>query len=132
MAFTNHLLKPGRNAALIAGVLLLSNTAFAQITPITWSSNDSFETSLQLAPGATQEVCGLIDPRQPIDWRFSSNEPTSFDIHRHSGNEVIYSTRSYGTRETQGKLKPTFAYDWCWTWKNEGAGPASISIKLKR
>ncbi len=104
----------------------------AAVTPIRWSGADTFEHSATLPPGQSAEVCGQIEPRMPVDWRFSATGPLTFDIHRHSGSEVIYAMKSYLTREQNGKFSPTFNLEWCWMWTNESAESVTVRVDLKR
>jgi len=113
-----------------AAFALLASYAFA--TDIRWSSADTFEHTATLAPGKSAELCGTIEPRLPVDWKYVSDGPLTFDIHRHSGSEVIYATRSYLTREQNGKFSPTFNFDWCWMWTNETAETVNLRVNLKR
>jgi hypothetical protein len=114
-------------AASVACLAYLANA-----TDIRWSSADTFEHSATLAPGKTEEVCGSIEPRLPVEWRFSADGPLTFDIHRHSGSEVIYATKSYLTREQKGKHSPTFNFEWCWTWTNDSPEAVTVRVNLKR
>ena len=43
----------------------------------------------------------------PVEWRFGQ-WPVDVRHHRHSGSEVIYATRSFMTRELNGRFSPTF------------------------
>ncbi len=110
-------------------VILASN---ASATDIRWSSADTFEHTATLAPGKSSEICGTIEPRLPVEWKFVGDGPLTFDIHRHSGSEVIYATRSYLTREQNGKFSPTFNYEWCWMWRNETVETVTLQVNLKR
>lgn len=113
--------------------LCASSIAFAAgAADIRWSSSDTFEHSATLAPGKSAEVCGLIESRYPVEWRYSATGPLTFNIHRHSGEEIIYSHRSYLTREQNGKFSPTFNFDWCWMWTNESGEPVTVQLELKR
>ena len=117
---------------------LLSAAAFAVLasqasaTNIGWSSADTFDYTETLAPGKSAELCGNIEPRLPVEWRYVGDGPLTFDIHRHSGSEVIYATRSYLTRELNGRLSPTFNFDWCWMWTNETENAVTVRVNLKR
>lgn len=104
----------------------------AQAMDIRWSASDTFSHMASIAPGKALEACGSIEPRLPVDWRFSANGPLTFDIHRHSGNEVIYASRSFLTREQNGRFSPTFQHEWCWMWSNESEAPVTVQIELKR
>lgn len=120
--------------ALAAAIVSLSTftPAHAAVTDIGWSSTGTFEHTATLAPGAAAEVCGQIEPRLPVDWRFSATGPLTFDIHRHSGDDVIVAMKSYLTREQNGKFSPTFSLNWCWMWKNESAENVTLRVDLKR
>ena len=123
-------------AATVASCAALAAThatnATAAPTDIRWSSTDTFEHTATLTPGQAAEVCGQIEPRLPVDWRFSATGPLNFDIHRHSGDEVIYAMKSYLTREQNGKFSPTFSFSWCWMWINESAENVTVRVDLKR
>jgi hypothetical protein len=106
--------------------------ASASATDIRWSANDTFETTSSIAPGKVLEVCGMIESRLPVEWKFSATGATEFNVHRHSGQDVIYATRSYQTRAQQGKLSPNSNYEWCWMWTNTAGEPISVTMELKR
>ena len=118
----NHLL-----AAIAAAFLATTGMA----TEIRWSG-DTFQHTATIAPSKAAEVCGAIESRSPVEWRFVADGPLNFDIHRHSGSEVIYAMRSYLTREQNGKFSPTFNFDWCWMWVNESPEPVTVRVELKR
>lgn len=117
-------------ASLCAALLALP--AFANVTPIKWSSADTYEQTSSVAPGQTAEVCGMIDPKLPVQWNFSATGPLTFNIHRHSGQDVVYAVRSYLTREQKGTFSPTFQHEWCWMWTNESSEPVTFRVDLKR
>ena len=120
-------------AAAVASLSAFAATgAQAALTDIAWSSTGTFEHTATLAPGAAAEVCGQIEPRLPVDWRFSATGPLTFDIHRHSGDDVVVAMKSYLTREQNGKFSPTFSLNWCWMWKNESAENVTLRVDLKR
>lgn len=115
-----------------ASLAVMASHATASANDIRWSSADTFEHSATLAPGKSAELCGGIEPRLPVDWKFVGDGPLTFNIHRHSGSEVIYATRSYLTREQSGKFSPTFNFEWCWMWTNDTADAVTVQINLKR
>ena len=117
---------------LAATLVVMAASAGVNATEIRWSSADTVEHTTTIAPGKAAELCGQIEPRLPVDWRYSATGPLTFDIHRHSGQEVIYATRSYLTREQNGKFSPTFNYEWCWMWTNETAESVTVQVNLKR
>ena len=116
----------------IGVVTALSCATPAGAADIKWSPADTFEHMEAILPGKAAEVCGSIEPRLPVEWRFTANGPLTFDIHRHSGSEVIYATRSFMTRELNGRFSPTFNFDWCWMWSNESESPVTVRVELKR
>jgi len=120
-------------AAAVASLSAFAATgAHAAVTDIAWSSTGIFEHTATLAPGQAVEVCGQIEPRLPVDWRFSATGPLTFNIHRHSGDEVVYAMKSYSTREQNSKFSPTFSLYWCWMWTNESAESVTLRADLKR
>ena len=38
-----------------------------------WSASDTFEHGPPSSPGKAAEICGTIEPRLPVDWRFLAN-----------------------------------------------------------
>ncbi|TAG02360.1 MAG: hypothetical protein EAZ37_01915 [Burkholderiales bacterium] len=114
----------------VAALALVGASACA--TDIRWSASDTFENTASIAPGKVLEVCGMIESRLPVEWKFSATGATEFNVHRHSGQEVIYATRSYQTRAQQGKLSPNSNYEWCWMWTNTAGEPISVTLSLKR
>jgi hypothetical protein len=120
-------------AAAVASLsAVAANIATAAPADIRWSSSDTFQHTATIAPGKAAEVCGAIESRLPVEWRFVADGPLNFDIHRHSGAEVIYAMRSYLTREQNGKFSPTFNFDWCWMWTNESTEAVTVRVDLKR
>lgn len=120
-------------AALATTLAAFATTnATAAATEIRWSSSDTFEHTTTIAPAKAAEVCGQIEPRLPVDWRFTASGPLTFNIHRHSGDQVVYAMKSYLTREQNGKFSPTFNFSWCWMWVNESAEPVTVRVDLKR
>lgn len=119
-------------AAIAALTAFAAGDATAAATDIRWSSSNTFDHTATIAPGQSAEICGPIEPRLPVDWRFSASGPLDFNIHRHSGAELIYAMRSYLTREQNGKFSPTFTFDWCWMWTNESAESVTLRVDLKR
>lgn len=115
-----------------ASLAVFASHASASATDIRWSSADTFEHTATLASGKSAELCGTINPRLPVDWKYVGDGPLTFDIHRHSGSEVIYATRSYLTREQNGRFSPTFNFDWCWMWTNETANAVTLRVNLTR
>ena len=115
--------------AFVATALLATTT---MATDIRWSSSDTFQHTATIAPGKAAEVCGAVESRLPVEWRFVADGPLNFDIHRHAGSEVVYAMRSYLTREQNGKFSPTFNFDWCWMWVNESVDPVTVRVDLKR
>ncbi len=117
---------------LSAAVLAACLSAAVSANDIRWSADDSFSQTMTVAPGQSAELCGTIDPRLPVEWRFSATGPLTFNIHRHSGPDVVYAVRSYLTREQKGKFSPTLNYEWCWMWTNESSESVSVQADLKR
>ena len=115
--------------AVLAAALVASSSMAAELR---WSSNDTFQHIANIAPGKAAELCGGVEPRLPVDWRYVADGPLSFNIHRHSGAEVVYAIRSYLTREQNGTFSPTFNFDWCWMWTNETADAVTVRVELKR
>jgi hypothetical protein len=101
------------------------------VTDIRWT-NDAFEHAQSIAPGKIAEVCGAVNPQQPIDWKYSANDALAFNIHRHVGSEVIYATRSFGTRELNGRFAPKQQHEWCWMWTNDTTSAVNLKVKLQR
>lgn len=116
-------------AAVFVGIGM---SAGVSATEIRWSAADTADHTTTIAPGKAAELCGQIEPRLPVDWRYSATGPLTFNIHRHSGDEVVYAMRSYLTREQNGKLSPTFSFEWCWMWSNETAETVTVQVNLKR
>lgn len=119
-------------AAIVALTTFAANPATAAVTDIRWSSSNTFGHTATIAPGKSAEVCGQIEPRLPVDWRFSASGPLDFNIHRHSGAELTYAMRSYLTREQNGTFNPTLSFDWCWMWTNESPESVTLRVDLKR
>ncbi len=119
-------------ATIAALATFAAENATAAATDIRWSSSNTFEQTATIAPGKSVEICGPIEPRLPVDWRFSASGPLDFNIHRHAGAELVYAMRSYLTREQNGTFSPTFSFDWCWMWSNESPESVTLRVDLKR
>lgn len=115
--------------AVLAAALVASSGIAAEIR---WSSSDTFQHVASIAPGKAAELCGTVEPRLPVDWRYAADGPLSFNIHRHSGAEVVYAMRSFLTREQNGTFSPTFNFNWCWMWSNDTAAAVTVRVDLKR
>jgi hypothetical protein len=115
----------------LATLFLLVALPSLAMTPIQWR-NDAFEHATQIAVGKSIEVCGEIESRTKIEWQFSASDALYFDIHRHAGNDVVYNTRSYRTKEQRGTLSQPNAHEWCWMWTNETGVPVSVRVQMKR
>ena len=115
--------------AVLAAAFVASSSMAAELR---WSSSDTFQHIANIAPGKAAELCGTVEPRLPVDWRYVADGPLSFNIHRHCGAEVVYAIRSYLTREQNGTFSPTFNFDWCWMWTNETADAVTVRVELKR
>ncbi len=109
----------------------MSLSAVHAVTDIRWT-NDAFEHTQSIAAGKVAEVCGTINPRQPVDWKFSADDALSFNIHRHVGDEVVYATRSFAARELNATFSPTQQHEWCWMWVNETKAAVNLKVKLRR
>jgi hypothetical protein len=105
--------------------------AGATAKDIAWIG-DAYSDSATLAPGKIAERCGEVDPRNPVNWKFAADGALQFNIHRHAGNDVIYASRSYNTRELNGTFKPNARFEWCWMWTNETASTITLRIDMKR
>jgi hypothetical protein len=117
---------------MTAALLAVCTAAAVSANEIRWSADDSFSQTMTIAPGKSAELCATVEPRLPVDWRFSATGPLTFDIHRHSGQDVVYAVRSYLTREQKGKFSPTLRHEWCWMWTNESPESVSVQADLKR
>lgn len=116
----------------LAGITAALCCASVCANDIRWSANDTYEHAGSIAPGKVLEVCGVIESRLPVEWRFSATGTTEFNIHRHAGADVIYATRSYQTLAQQGKLSPNSDFEWCWMWINTAAEAVRVKLELKR
>jgi hypothetical protein len=115
-----------------AFIALNAYPAFAGVNEIRWSGNDTFESTMTIAGGKSAEACGQIDPRFPVDWRYSASAPLDFNIHRHSGEDVIHATKSVLSREDRGRHAPTFSFEWCWMWTNTSSADVTVRVDMKR
>ncbi len=109
-----------------------TSPTFAAVNEIRWSGNDTFDSTMTVAPGKSAEACGQIDPRFPVQWRYSASAPVDFNIHRHSRDDIIYATKSVLSREDRGRHAPTFNFEWCWMWTNVSDTDVSIRVDMKR
>ncbi len=120
-----------RATTSVIAFISLQLCAFAYANDIRWIEG-AFASVETISPGKVAERCGDIDPREPVAWTFSADGVLDFNIHRHSGSDVIYTNRAYGTRMLSGTFKPTLKQQWCWMWKNETNAPVTVRIAMKR
>ncbi|MBL8309184.1 MAG: hypothetical protein JNL19_02065 [Burkholderiales bacterium] len=119
-------------APLLALIMVTATPLLAVADDLRWSAADTVDGNYVIAPGKSAELCGMIDPRLPVDWQFQASGPVEFNIHRHDGNDIVYATRSYRTREQTGRFSPTLSRHWCWMWSNEGTTEVTVRVALKR
>lgn len=117
---------------LLAATLAAGFSMIAGATHVGWSPSDTFEHTQAIAPGKSAEVCGQIEPRLPVRWRYAADGPLNFNIHRHAGEEIIYSVKSFLTQHQEGILSPTLGFEWCWMWTNPSAVNVTLRLDLKR
>jgi hypothetical protein len=134
--FTANRLHRARRLSTALGCFALFANAHAAVTDIRWTDAGTFAQTLAVAPGKAAEVCGEIDPKDTIAWKFSADAPLEFNIHRHAWKDVIYATRSFATRELSGKFDSSFTHkgrhEWCWMWTNDTKNPAALQVLLTR
>lgn len=123
---------PLRAAVACAIALLAVPLARAEVVDIAWSTANTFERSVSVAPGKFAEFCGPLKAGEAVQWRFDASQPLDFNIHFHEGKAVHYPARADQTRELQGTLAAAVKQDHCWMWTNKTASAATLNIRLHK
>jgi hypothetical protein len=118
--------------AITFGYVICLASTHAAIIEIRWTDAGTFAHTLTVAPGKIAELCGEIDPKTPVEWKFSADTPLAFNIHRHQGKDVIYAIRRDSVRELNGNLASPTRYEWCWMWMNDSRETIRVETSLSK
>lgn len=124
---------PRQRRLLIAAVLALMNLPVrAEVVTVVFDGERRFSHRFDVAPGKIAEACGQLPQHLTVQWRFSADSPLDFNIHHHEGKAVDYSVKLVASTGAQGELRVDAKQPYCWMWKNNAVGPASVSLELVR
>jgi hypothetical protein len=115
----------------LAGLLLAACAQASNETKIAWSKDGDFKHQQTLAPKAVAEVCGEINERMNVAWKFKADAGLDFNIHYHVGDEVNTSTQIGGLDAADGSFKPPSTQNYCWMWTNTNDREVNLSVALK-
>lgn len=110
----------------------LGGNATADIVDIAWDANARFERSVPVAPGKATEVCGKLPAGVAVRWEFEASAALDFNVHYHVSKDVVFPTRLAAVKAAKDTLDAKTPQDYCWTWSNQSAAPATVRLKLQR
>ena len=110
----------------------VATNASADLVTIAWDGNGKFERTLSIAPGKFAEVCGRLRKGLEIQWTFSAQAPTEFNIHYHEAKDVIFPAKQSNVSQLSGELRTTVEQDYCWMWTNKASSSIDVRLALKR
>jgi hypothetical protein len=119
-------------AGVVGAWLALSPAAFAEVVDIDWSARGRFERSLSVPPGKFVEVCGKLAKGARVRWQYAAGAALDFNVHYHSGKDVIYPAKRDATAKASGTLDVAVEQDYCWMWANKSVGEAKLRLQLSR
>lgn len=102
-------------------LLLLYNTTAAQA---------SYEHSVTLAAGQVHETCNSLAAGVALNYQYTGNSVTLFNIHYHNGKKVSYPVPDFLAFRTSGSLKTESAQNYCLMWKNIRNIPAIVRYRV--
>lgn len=103
-----------------------------RLVEIKWSATGHFEHQTQVKPNAFFELCGELGAGDAVSWRFEATQPLDFNIHHHSGKDVIYSDRRSKVAMAADVLNAGVRQTYCWMWVNKEPALGIIKMKLRR
>ena len=112
-------------------VLLVALLAVACATPDPYLLDGPRSgAGVELAPYAIREECFRLEPRDRIDFYFSSTAAVAFNIHSHDANAVVMPIERVGTREVSGDFESDRGEIYCMMWE-AGAESALIDYRVR-
>lgn len=85
----------------------------------------------RIASGAAGEHCAKLAAGQVARYRFESDVPVDFNIHRYRGKEVIYAVQHEQVTGTEFvDFKPDTEAEWCWMWTNKNVATARVGYTM--
>jgi hypothetical protein len=78
--------------------------------------------AVAIAPYAIHEACAKLGPGDRLEYRYTSHEPVSFNIHYHEGAAVVTPIQREQSREDAGIYAPTLEQGYCLMWEAGAAG----------
>ncbi|MCP4810689.1 MAG: hypothetical protein GY913_10710 [Proteobacteria bacterium] len=89
--------------------------------------------TLTLAAGRGTEVKALMREDDQLMYRWTASGPVYFDLHAEPAGELrdVFESFETGTlSEAEGVYTPTFEGSHGWYWKNEGAEPITLELRV--
>lgn len=124
--------RPRPGPAITVLLALASATAQAAASDIAWAPNGVFERQLDVAPGASAELCGKLKRGTKVTWNYQAAAPLDFNIHYHEPRAVMFPVQKDATARAEGTLPVDKDQDYCWMWTNKGAAPVALKVRLAR
>lgn len=122
-----------RLALSVAPLIFASGHAVAAgVVEITWDASGHFNQSLTVVPGKVIEVCGKLPAAQKVQWKFESDTPLKFNVHYHTGKDVVYPSKLEAVSTAHGVLETQTEQSYCWMWSNPSHKSATITLALMR
>ena len=113
-----------------ATVLVLCDSAAAQVVPVQWDAAGQFSKELPIAPGKFVEACEKLPKGAKVTWSFEATSSIDFNIHYHEGKQVRFPAQRTQVAKDEGTLTTSLAQDYCWMWTNKNAAETRLSFKL--
>ena len=117
----------------LAPLMLIGGQALAAgVVEINWDAGGHFDHSLTVVRGKVAEVCGKLPPGLSVRWEFGSDVPMDFNIHYHSGKDVVFPTKLKAVATADGVLETKSDQSYCWMWTNASNKLATLTLHLAR
>lgn len=115
-----------------AAVLVLCDSATAQIVPVEWDAAGQFSKDLTIPSGKFVEACEKLPKGVKVAWSFEAGTPLDFNVHYHEGKQVRFPAKKSQVAKDAGTLTTELDQDYCWMWTNKGAAEATLRLKLTK
>ena len=96
----------------------------------TTAAQASYENSVMLSGGQIHETCNKLEAGVVLNYQYTGNSVTLFNIHYHQGKEVSYPVPDFLAFRTSGSLKTDSAQDYCLMWKNIRNMPVIVRYRI--
>ena len=81
-------------------------------------------------PGGVAEECIEADPGRRVTYGYAASSPIDFNIHRHEGEAVLFTSRLDSTGRAVGLFTPEVAQTYCLMWTNGTDRPVTVTYSV--